>query len=243
MPNGPPFDLWAGLEFDWTISTYNPLLSIAELAYVGRYDEARQIIVDEYRRKTSTPEILDSVEYLINRGELEALAGNFDQAIGFFEQAQAQKPKNEHPLFTRGIYNLWFSNVIQSSPALALLHAYRQKSQDDEANDIAVRISDEIKGLRKLHRAVGAKAEHKYLYPEAQFHAIEGRIDEALATLRSWRENDQMLFTYVRTDPFLQNLHGIPEFHAIVAEVEGDLAAVRAAYHAKVARESAESGT
>ena len=123
------------------------------------------------------------------------------------------------------------------------MHAYRQKAQDDEANDIAVRVSDEIKGLRKLHRAVGAKAEHKYLYPEAQFHAIEGRIDEALATLRSWRENDKMLFTYVRTDPFLQNLHGIPEFHVIVAEVEGDLAAVRAAYHAKVARESADSGT
>ena len=48
-----------------------------------------------------------------------------------------------------------------------------------------------------------------------------------------------MLFTYVKTDPLLQNLRGIPEFIAIVAEVESKLAAMRAAYHAKMAELSA----
>lgn len=52
-----------------------------------------------------------------------------------------------------------------------------------------------------------------------------------------------MLFTYVKTDPFLKNLHGIPEFHAIVAQVEGELAAVRAAYYARMAEEEAERGS
>ncbi len=66
---------------------------------------------------------------------------------------------------------------------------------------------------------------------------LRGR--EALATLRTWNTNDKMLFTYVKTDPLLQKLRGIPEFHAIVAEVEAELATLRAKYHAKMAKQSA----
>ena len=122
-PNGLPFDLWAGLVSDWNISSYNPLLSIGQLVYLERYDEARQIIIDEYMRKTSDPLTLDSLEYLINRGDLEALAGNFDQAIGFFEHARALTPNNKHPLFRPNNHNLWIAPDIQTSPALTQLHA------------------------------------------------------------------------------------------------------------------------
>ena len=234
------YDLWAGLEFDWGFTPLNPRRPIGQLAYVGRYDQARQLIIDEYSRMPDRPESLNSVEYLINRGVLESLAGNLHQSITFFERARAQAPDNDDQLFWSNSYNPYISWDRQSSPSLALLHAYRQTGQDEKGNEIAVVISEGIAARRQLHRSVGARAEHRFLYIEAQFHAIEERTNDALATLRTWLANDKMLFTYVKTDPLLQNLHGIPEFHAIVAEVETELAAVRAEYHAKMAEMSAD---
>jgi tetratricopeptide (TPR) repeat protein len=239
MPYGYPYDLWAGLDFDWKFMPLRRLRSIGPLAYVGQYDKARQIIIDEYTRLSDSPATLDSVEYLINRGVLEALAGNLHQSIEFFERARIQFPDNEDQLFLSNTYIAWLSWARQSSPAVALLHAYRQTGQDEKANAIAVLISDGISAHRQLHQSAGARAEHEFLYIEAQSHAIDGRFDEALATLRTWRTKQKFLFTYVKTDPFLQNLHGMPEFHAIVAEVEAELAALRAKYHAKMAKQSA----
>ena len=123
-------------------------------------------------------------------------------------------------------------------PALALLHAYRQTGQDEKADAIAVLISDGIAAHIQLHQSVGGNAEHEFFYMEAQVHAIEGRTSEALAALRIWAVRSKIPFNYVKTDPFLQNLHGMPEFHAIVAEVEAELATLRAKYHAKMAKQS-----
>ncbi len=73
---------------------------------------------------------------------------------------------------------------------------------------------------RVNYAAAGAPAKHMFLYVEAQIQAIEGRTTEALATLRKWRKFDPFLFSYVRREPFFENLHDEPEFWQIVAEVE-----------------------
>lgn len=44
-----------------------------------------------------------------------------------------------------------------------------------------------------------------------------------------------IIFTYIAWDPFLDSLRGNPEFETIVAEVEAELANVRAQYHARQA--------
>jgi tetratricopeptide (TPR) repeat protein len=238
MPYGYPYDLWAGLDFDWNFTPLNPLRSIGPLAYVGQYDKARQIIIDEYTRLSDSPATRDSVEYLIHRGVLETLAGNLHQSIEFFEQARAQSPDKDNHLFWSNTYS-WLAPVRQSSPALALLHAYRQTGQDEKANAIAVEISDEIAADIQSHQSVGGHAEQEFLYIDAQIHAIEGRTSEAIAALRIWAATRKFPFNYVKTDPFLQNLHGMPEFHALVAEVEAELATLRAKYHAKMAKQSA----
>ena len=117
-------------------------------------------------------------------------------------------------------------------PALALLHAYRETGRDEKANDIEILISDAIAAEKQSSQSSGVTVEQTPFYTEIQFHAIEGRRKEALATLRNWRANSKSLFTYVRTDPLLKNLHGSTEYHAIVAEIESELAALRAEYYA-----------
>jgi adenylate cyclase len=232
MPFGLPYDLWAGLDFDWNFKPLNPLRSVGPLAYDERYDQARQILIDEYTRRSGDSSILDSVEYLVNRGVLETLAGNLDQSIELFERARALIPDDEDQLLWSTSYTPWISWTLQSIPSLALLHAYRQTGQDEKANDIAILISEGFAAEKRSSRSTGVSLEQTPFYTEVQFHAIESHRNEALATLRSWRANSKNLFTYVRTDPLLKNLNGSTEFQASVAEIESELAALRAEYYA-----------
>jgi len=78
-------------------------------------------------------------------------------------------------------------------------------------------------------------AESRYLYKEAQYYAIEGRTADALDKLRTWVDHGAKIFTYIKWDPFLESLRGDPEFEAIVAEVEVELAEIRVQYHGKQA--------
>ncbi|MCH7982040.1 MAG: hypothetical protein IID59_11100 [Proteobacteria bacterium] len=164
-------------------------------------------------------------------GEIESIAGNFDTSIKFFEQAIERIPGKEYDLeaTNRGP---WISAARQTHVTLALLHAYRETGNDVRANLIAEVFEQDLDKQRQFFRSVGVKAEHLFLYAEAQFHAIEGRKSEALATLRDWRENDAAIFNYLKTDPFLQNLRHESKFQVIVAEIESELADVRAQYYA-----------
>ncbi len=82
---------------------------------------------------------------------------------------------------------------------------------------------------------VSDKADYRFLYKKAQYYAIEGRTADALNNLRPWLDNGSDIFTYIKWDPFLKNLRGNPEFEAIVAEVEVELAETRVLYHARQA--------
>ncbi|MCZ6826167.1 MAG: hypothetical protein O7D88_01525, partial [Gammaproteobacteria bacterium] len=74
-------------------------------------------------------------------------------------------------------------------------------------------------------------------YVEAQFHAIDGHSDEALKSLRAWKERGSAIFNYIKRDPYFKPLHGELRFQQIVAEVEAELAKVRMEYLASLADE------
>ena len=82
---------------------------------------------------------------------------------------------------------------------------------------------------------VSDQAQYRSLYPEAQFHAIEGRPEVALANLRTWLDRKFDIFTYIKRDPLMENLREEQEFHSIVAEVEAQLAEIRVQYHGRQA--------
>jgi hypothetical protein len=96
-------------------------------------------------------------------------------------------------------------------------------------------IVDMVDGNLKAIAAVSDLADIRYLYQQAQYFAIEGRTAEALDKLRAWVNHGVDIFTYIKWDPFLESLCGNPEYEAIVAEVEAELAGVRALYHTKQA--------
>ena len=122
----------------------------------------------------------------------------------------------------------------QTSPAIALLLAYQKLGRDAEGDEIAVLIEKTLGKLRRSATERGAQGDDYYLYAEAQFHAIGGRKDEALKTLRRWKERDPGIFTYIKRDPYFEPLHGDLRFQQIVAEIEAELANVRMEYLASL---------
>jgi tetratricopeptide (TPR) repeat protein len=235
IPFGSPIDLWTGLDYQWDTPVRRPVRLASPRAYLGQFDTARQLIGVEYTREADNSSPGNAVGYLVNMGEIEALAGNIDASIEFFEQAIEQLPGKEHELFYESKatpFTPWISHARQSDPSLALLYAYRRVGLVERADIIANIFQQSLDYERQLQSSVGVAVDDQPSYAKVQFHAIEGRTQQALAELRFWRENDKAIFTYVKTDPFLENLHGEPEFQAIVAEIEAELAEVRAQYHA-----------
>ena len=102
-----------------------------------------------------------------------------------------------------------------------------------KADIIAAQFEQLVAGHIENLGKVSKLAEYRFLYKQAQYHAIEGRRAEALEKLRTWVGQRVNIFTYIKWDPFLETLRGDPEFETIVAEVEAELAKVRVQYHAR----------
>jgi tetratricopeptide (TPR) repeat protein len=243
MPYGDPYNLWAGLEYDWEFfDELDPMRSTVGLVYVEDYDRIRQILIDTYDADDPDSAGANELDYLVNRGELEALAGDFETSIEFFERARLLAPEDEGGLVRAEVaYNVldWSR---QSHFSLALLFAYRKSGQHEKAELIAGQFEDLVAENIEAVATVSDLADYQYLYKQAQYHAIEGRSDEALQKLRTWLDYGVDIFTYIKWDPFLESLRGDPEFEAIVAEVEAKLAEIRVQYHGKQAA-SAEAGS
>lgn len=223
--DGRPFggfpDLWFEVkDFDWNIQPR--IRAAGPYAYIGDYDTAREILTEAFQNNP------DHYGHLIARGELAALAGDYTAAIALFEKAMPLLPEGEVGLCWPKTYAAWLSWQRMSCPGAALLHAYRRAGESQKADRLTGIMTREMKNIRAGYAAAGAPAEYMSLYLEAEIQAINGLTAEALATLRKWREFDPYQFSYVRRDPFFENLHGEPEFWQIVADLETDLAELRA---------------
>ena len=128
---------------------------------------------------------------------------------------------------------------MQKVPANGLRHAYRKLGRDAESEEIAELIEKTLNGLRRRATDRGAQGDDYYLYAEAQFHTIDGRSDEALETLRRWKDRDPGIFTYIKLDPYFAPLHGKLRFQQSLAEVEAELANVRKEYFASLSDDPA----
>jgi CRP-like cAMP-binding protein/class 3 adenylate cyclase/TolB-like protein/Flp pilus assembly protein TadD len=232
MPYGAPIDLWTGLEYDWDFfDDLDPVRSAVGLVYVEEYDRVRQILIENWDAEEPDSAGANDLEYLVNRGELEALAGGFETSIEFFERARLLMLDEGGGLVRAEVgYNVldWSR---QSHWSLALLFAYRKSGQHDKAEIIAEQFEELVAEHREAIATVSDLADYQYLYKEAQYYAMEGRRTEALDKLRTWVDYGVYIYTYIKWDPFLESLRGDPEFEAIVAEVEAELAEVRSQYH------------
>jgi TolB-like protein/Tfp pilus assembly protein PilF len=243
MPYGSPIDLWTGLEYDWGFfDDIDPVRSAVGLVYVEEYDQVRQLLMDKWGVSDPGSTEVNSLDYLVNRGELEALVGDLNTSVEFFEKARLLAPDEEGGLIKAGVWFRVLDWSRQSHFSLALLFAYRKSGQHEKAQIIAGQFESMVaKSIENLSN-VSHLVDYSFLYEEAQYYAIEGRRAEALGKLRTWVDYGKNIFTYIKWDPFLESLHGDPEFEAIVAEVEAELAEVRVLYHARQG-ELAETGS
>jgi len=93
-PFGAPIDLWTGLDHVGGIpDDLYPLEPVKELAYVGDYDQTRQILINTYNMDEPGSDDMISrgyystLDYLVNRGVLEALAGDIEGSIYVFRKS------------------------------------------------------------------------------------------------------------------------------------------------------------
>jgi len=241
MPYGF-IDLWTGLEYDWEFFDEFAIVRPAVgLVYDKEYEKARQTLINAYDGVDSLSSLtgfrsfLNIRDYLLNRGVLEALAGDFDSSIEFFEQARLLAPDEEGGLVRVNIVMPALDLPRQSHFSLALLYAYRKSGQHEKADLLARQIVARVTAHTDAIAMVSDQADLRFLYQQAQFYAIEGRKNEALEKLRAWVDHGVDIFTYIKWDPFLKSLCGDPEYEAIVAGVEAELAGIRALYFSRQA--------
>ena len=231
-PYGVNLRLWFGLD-GGDLDTIRPRVrALGSYVYRGDLDAARRILDENYASSR------DSLEFLVLNGHLESLRGNYEAAVLSFDAARMKLANgDEGQLVQARTYAERLSWERQTFPAIALLHAYRKLGRDTEGDEIAALIEKTLNDLRRHATDRGAQGDDYYLYAEAQFHAIDGRTDEALETLRRWKDRNPRIFTYIERDPYFEPLHGKLRFQQIVAEVDAELAKVRMEYLASLGDE------
>ncbi len=231
MGYGPPVDLWTGLEYEreHLVDKSSFFMKHAvNLIFDEDYEQIRHILIDHFNASDPNSVKANSLHYLVNRGELEALAGNFGTSIEYFERAQLLAPEDEGGLVgLTGISSL--TTPRQTHHSLALLFAYRKLGQHVKADETARQFENLVSKHRKTHATISELTQYEFLYKEAQYFAIEGRTVDAIDKLRSWVEHG-IIFTYITRDPFFESMRRNYEFEIIVAEVEAELAEVRTEY-------------
>ncbi|MCH7510678.1 MAG: helix-turn-helix domain-containing protein, partial [Proteobacteria bacterium] len=231
-PYGADYRLWFGLDGVDLDAIRPRVRALGGYVYLGDLDAARRILDENYASSR------DSLEFLVLNGHLESLRGNYEAAVLSFDAARMKLADgDEGQLIAARTYAARVSWERQTFPAVALLHAYRKLGRDAEGDKIAALIEKTLNDLRRRATGRGAQADDLYLYVEAQFHAIDGRTDEALETLRRWKDRNPRIFTYIERDPYFEPLHGKLRFQQIVAEVDAELAKVRMEYLASLGDE------
>ncbi len=224
-PYGANLRLWFGLDGVDLDAIRPRVRALGSYVYQGDFDAARRILDESYANSR------DSLEFLVLDGHLESLTGNYEAAVLSFDAARMMlSDGDEGQLIEPRDYADRLSWDRQTLPAIALLHAYRKLGRDAEGDEITALIE---KSLSEHHRRGTEKDSHSH-YFEAQFHAIDGRLDEALKALRRWKDRDPGIFNYIKRDPYFEPLHGELRFQQIVAEVEADLANIRMEYLASL---------
>jgi len=231
LHSSPPLDLWTGLDHDWELQDeFGHLRPVMGLVYVEDYDAVRELLERVLGPANAGFVPGQPLNYLAAMGELETLAGNHERAVAYFDEAETLAQAKGMRLIDASFGLMAWAR--QSHSSLAMLHAFRQTGRHDRADSLARDIESLFADQAERLASISASVRSRGLYEQAEFHAIEGHRDQAVAKLRAWQRQGVKLFTYISRDPFLDGLRGDPGFEAIVAEVEAKLAEFRAQYHA-----------
>jgi hypothetical protein len=138
-------------------------------------------------------------------------------AAGRFFEARAVYEKNHPELLGADAPNVNFVNY-QAAIAVALVLT---KTGEQELADLLLElVFERIQTIPRLGQ-IG------YGVADVKIYALRGEKQKALSTLRQAIDEGWRAFWwyFLKHDPTLESLHGEPEFQAMVAEIEADMAA------------------
>ncbi len=217
-----------------------PKLFLAEIwSDIGANPEARREL--EAARLAGAAE-----EFVLATNSILMMnSGNFAEAVSDAESLLALNPTSGKALYILGIHDLRSAHIDDAieryrvalpelfnggdpaidatnfSPAIDLAFLLQKAGDQARAETLCAGALAIIGDLPRLGAFSG------YAINDVRIHTLRGNKVLALAALRravdeGWRTSWQYILKY---DPILEPLHGEPEFQAILAEVEADMAA------------------
>ena len=144
---------------------------------------------------------------LVRDGELRA--GRYADALSLYEQTYPEVLKDDPKI-----------DGSNWRPAIAVALVLSKTDEREQANLLLTRSLRHIQTLPRL-------GEGGYGFADAQIYALQGEKQKALSALRqAIDEGWRWAWRYsLKLDPSLESLHDEPEFQAMVAEIEADMAA------------------
>jgi hypothetical protein len=144
---------------------------------------------------------------LVRNGELRE--GRYTDALSLYEQTYPEVLKDDPKI-----------DGSNWQPAIDVALVLSETGERGQANLLLIRSLRHIQTLPRL--GIGG-----YGFADAQIYALQGDKQKALSALRqAIDEGYHFLWRYfLKYDPTLESLHDEPEFQAMVAEIEADMAA------------------
>jgi tetratricopeptide (TPR) repeat protein len=138
-------------------------------------------------------------------------AGRYGEARGLYEKSFPELVNEDDPKI---------DNVVRYEAAIDLALVLSKTGEQEHADLLLDRSLQFIQTRPRL-------GFYGYAIADVQIYALQGEKQKALAALRQaidegWRS----LWWYrLKYDPILESLHDEPEYQAMVAEIEADMAA------------------
>ena len=179
----------------------------------GNFDEAYQLAADAIDKLESP-----AWYYLNEPAEFAALAGRYQDAVRYYELAFANLRDPLRPDV----------NSLNALAALDLAYALHKQGDTARADVIFGRLLDLVEG--ELHLGYDGRRYSTSKIIDVCVYAARGQTEEALVAMRDavdqgWRG---LYDTWTgNIPPMLAALKGIPEYEAMVAEINADLAIQR----------------
>jgi tetratricopeptide (TPR) repeat protein len=137
--------------------------------------------------------------------------------VGRYSEARAVYEENRPELLSEEAPNVEFKNA---RVAISLASVFSRTGEQERANHLLKRAFEHIRARSRL---VGMR----YPISDVKIYALQGDKKKALSALRQAIDEGWRSFWWylLRYDPGLESLHDEPEFQAMVAEIEADMAA------------------
>jgi tetratricopeptide (TPR) repeat protein len=136
---------------------------------------------------------------------------------GRYSEARAVYEENHPELLGEDAPNVDYGNY---RAAIDLALVFSRTGEQDRADLLLSRSLQYIQTLPRV-------GEYGYGFADVRIYALQGEKQKALSALRQAIDEGWRVFRwfFLKYDPILESLHDEPEFQAMVAEIEADMAA------------------